>query len=241
LTWTLRCFVGIGHYSATGLGVPLLVLAVIGGVSLWRRSRSLAVTVSGPVIMGYVAALARFYPMADRTVFFTAPCVWLLAGVGLVSLSRVWKSRLAWASVVTAGVLIAPQGIRLSKYLFEEAPRCDFRGALTHIEQQRRHDDLCWVSHPEMHEIYCGADKPCLGGCTPLKEVTNTAKGRRTWVVAPPSAAWDGKKLGELPRSLEAAGLTPTVRRSFVGLEVTLYEPRPVLTIQRNFTSKSLR
>jgi hypothetical protein len=224
LCWTWQCFVGIGHYGATGLGVPLLLLGAVGVAALWRRSRSLAVLLSGPLALGYAAALLGVYPMADRTVFFATPCLWLLAAAGLGTLARFRNGRLAWAALVGACVLVVPQAVRTVKYLAVARPRCDYRGALTYVKEHQAEGDLCWVSHPEVYEVYYGTSRPCLGVYTPANEVIARVRGKRLWVVSAPATS-QIEELQVFPEVLRSAGLTVTKHETFVGLDVVLYEP----------------
>lgn len=225
LRWTGRCLVGVAHYAATGLGVPLLLLGVGGAVALWRRSRGLVVLVAGPVVLGYAAALLRVYPLADRTTLFAAPCLWLLAAAALASLARLANGRLACASLAAAAVLVVPLVFREGKYLVVAEPRCDFRGALAHVRRHEADGDLCWVSHPEVYEVYRGDDTPCLGSYTPPRQVAIRARGKRLWVVTTVAPQGRNSLPDALPAALDSVGLTPAGRESFAGVDVVLYEP----------------
>src|SRR5262249_30320841 len=84
LLWSLQAPERVAHYASTGLGVPLLLLGLAGSVRCWRRSKEECLLLAGPLFLAYFAALAGRYPFADRTLFFLAPCVWLLATEGLL-------------------------------------------------------------------------------------------------------------------------------------------------------------
>jgi hypothetical protein len=60
-----------------------------------------------------------------------------------------------------------------------------------------------------------------------MPQVIREAKGKRLWFVAPPPKAWEGKDLAQYPMLLKSAGLEPRECKTFFGLEVTLYEPKP--------------
>jgi hypothetical protein len=225
LAWSGRCFVGLGHYGSTGLGLPLGLLSIVGLMAVGRRSRPLALLLAGPPLFGYLAALIRVYPMADRTVFFAVPCLWLLAAAGVAALARAGNGRWAWAAVVLVGVLVVPQVVRGGKFLVIAEPRCDFRAAFAYVQRQQAEHDLWWVSAPEMCEVYCGADHPCLSSHCEWDEVAAAVRGRRVWIVAPPLATWKGPYPQEVAELFRSAGLAPARRERFTGLEAVLYEP----------------
>src|SRR5205823_8454935 len=83
VAWTLDCGVRTGHYATTGLGVPLLLLAVSGLAVLGRRSPALAVMLAAPLGLAWVASALHHYPLGNRLLLFAAPCLWLAAAVGV--------------------------------------------------------------------------------------------------------------------------------------------------------------
>ena len=83
VAWTVDCGVRVGHYATTGLGVPLLLLGVLGLAVLGRRSPALAVMLSAPLGLAWVASALRHYPLGNRLLLFAAPCLWLAAAVGV--------------------------------------------------------------------------------------------------------------------------------------------------------------
>jgi hypothetical protein len=222
--WSARCQAGIGHYGTTGLGIPLALLALVGVFVLGRRSPALALLLAGPIGFGWAAALLGRYPMGDRTVFFAVPCVWLLATAGLAGVFVWLPRRWAWSVPLLAGVLVAPGIPRMAKYVVRPAPRVDFRGAFAYVQRQRGAEDLCWVSHPEVYEVYFGKTRRCLGSHDPAGEVLTRAAGHRLWVVAPPLQANTPGPWDELRNCLPSAGRVAVTRQEFCGLEVAAYD-----------------
>jgi hypothetical protein len=224
LTWSAQCLIGIGHYGTTSMGIPLALLALVGGIVLGRRSPALAVLLAGPIAFGWLAALLGRYPMGDRTVFFAVPCIWLLATAGLSWLFVRLPGRWAWSAPLLAVVLVAPGAARMAKYAVQPAPKVDFRGAFAWVQQQREPGDLCWVSHPEVYEVYFGRARPCLGSYDPPGEVLTRAAGHRLWVVAPPPQANTPGPWDELRNRLPSTGRVAVTRQEFCGLEVAAWD-----------------
>src|SRR5262249_56589151 len=82
LTWSVRALVGIGYYGTTGMGIPLVLLGLLGLIGMCRRSPALAALLGGPLALVCLAGLLRQYPLAERTGFFVVHCLWLLAVAG---------------------------------------------------------------------------------------------------------------------------------------------------------------
>jgi hypothetical protein len=223
LKWSVDAFIGIGHYATTGMGIPLLVLGVAGLVVCGCRSLPLGLLLAGPVLLGWLAALLGRYPMGERTVFFAVPCLWLSAVVGLEWLCRQMRSRWAWVGLVLGAALLVPGTVRQATYLLAAAPRSDFRGAFAYVHHQRSEGDLCWVSHPQVYEVYFGRPVSCLGPDMAAAALARQVRGKRLWVVAPPLDQWPGGP--ELQACLRSAGLTAVARKTLVGLEVVLWVP----------------
>jgi hypothetical protein len=225
LRWSARCFIGLGEYGTTSLGVPLALLGLVGLASCWRRSAPVALLLCGPILLGWLMALLGRYPMADRTLFYAVPCLWLLAILGLQSLARYAGTRSVGVGLVVAIILLTPGALRAAKHLVVVSPKVDFRSAFAYVDRHRQETDLCWVSHPEVFEVYYLASRSCLGSYTPLQEVAERSKGRRLWVVAPPLVTWKGPYDQELLCFFRSLGLRPSSRERFTGLEVLLLEP----------------
>ncbi len=225
LDWSIRCLIGIGDYGTTSLGIPLLILGLLGAACCWRRSPPLAVLLSGPIGLGWLMALVGRYPMADRTVFFAVPCVWLLALLGVEAVANRAGSRRASVAVLLALVLLVPGSIRACKYLVLVGTKSDFRNAFVYVDQNRHEQDLCWVSHPEVFEVYYRGRRTCLGSYTPANQLVTSVRGARLWVITPPETIWQGPYGQAIPEFLGGFGMRLTSRRQFTGLDVLLFEP----------------
>jgi hypothetical protein len=225
LKWSVSCFVGIGDYGTTSLGIPLLLLALIGTVRCGKRSLPLAVLFVAPIVLGWLLAVLGRYPMADRTVFYAVPCVWLLAILGVEVVCRHAGAHRVPVGVFLAVVLLTPGALRASKYLVLVGTKSDFRGAFLHVDRHRRERDLCWVSHPEVFEVYYRGARACMGSYTPAPQVVESVRGSRLWVISPPQSGWNDTDSPALSQFLRSLGLQIADRKQFTGLEVLLFEP----------------
>ena len=82
-TWLLARPFEIGKYGTKELGPVVAVLALLGAWVFLRRSWTLTVLLVAPFVVATAAALLGKYPLADRTVIFLLPCLWLLAAAGI--------------------------------------------------------------------------------------------------------------------------------------------------------------
>jgi hypothetical protein len=182
LSWVITRPVLVGHYATTGMGVPLALLAFAGLVGLSRYSPPLAVLLSAPLVLALGTALADFYPLANRTLFFLAPCVWLLAAYGIESLDRRLRAR-RMAALILAAALLLPGVIRMSKYLVLPIRSSQFREAFQFAHDRWRPGDIIWVSHAEVYQAYYGMQVPVLRGGQ-LAELQKAARSGRVWMIA---------------------------------------------------------
>jgi hypothetical protein len=224
LRWAVGYLVQVGHYGATGLGVPLLVLAVPGWVVVWRRSAALLTLLAAPLALAWVAGVARVYPLGDRLLFFAAPCLWLPAAAGASALAKRWRGRWvvpAWAALA-AGVLL-PGAVRMAKDLVVRPVIVEFREAFAYVQQHRQPGDFVWVSHPQVYEVYHGKPAWLMGAYTPLEDVERAARTGRLWMIFTPQTP--GLTLfPEVFARVQSAGGVAVARHEVQGLEIVLYE-----------------
>jgi hypothetical protein len=225
LRWGVRYLVEVGHYAATGLGVPLLLLAVPGWAVLGRRSPALLALVTLPLGLAWLAGAVRVYPLGDRLLFFAAPCLWLPAAAGAAALVE-WcgRRRAALAGAAVAAALLLPGAARMVKDLLARPVVVEFREAFACVHAHRQSGDALWVSHPQVYEVYHGRPAGLLGAYTSLEQVEETARRGRLWMVYTPQTP--GLTLfPEVFARVQAAGAVPVERYQVQGLEVVLYAP----------------
>jgi hypothetical protein len=225
LRWSIGYLVHVGDYGATGLGVPVLLLAVVGWAVLTRRSAALAVLLAAPLALAWVAGVARAYPLRDRLVFWAAPCLWLAAAAGAGALARRLGGR--WAATgqfLLAAALLLPGAVRMAADLVTGPGHAQFREAFTHVHAHWRGGDRLWVCHPQVYEVYFGRPDWLLGSYTPYPDVEQAARAGRLWAVfgqPPPGRPGPHDVLGPLQ-----AVCTPVARHDVQGLTIVLFEPR---------------
>jgi hypothetical protein len=224
LRWVGRCLVEIGNYGTREMGLPLLVLALLGAVSLGRRAPSRVVLLAGPLLLALIASALHCYPLGGRLLFFLVPCVWLLAGRGLGVLIRRLPARRACLGWVLPVALLIPAIFWAGRLLVVVTPRCQFREAFAYVEQQRAPGDALWVSHPQVYEVYHGR-APDFGAYSPPEMVERAARAGRLWMVCAVAGSRERPTAPETVIRVRAARCAPLRRRRFRGLEVVLYGP----------------
>jgi hypothetical protein len=91
----------------------LVLLALGGVVHLWRqRGPWAAILVAGPVLTVGLAAAAQVYPLADRTLLFTAPLIIIAVVAGVDAIGSLVPAARRTAIVATAAaIVVAPNAI----------------------------------------------------------------------------------------------------------------------------------
>jgi hypothetical protein len=224
LGWLGGALNELGDYGTSGMGIPLLVLGGLGLISLGRRHRPLALLLVGPVAAGVLAAALRRYPFGDRLLLYAVPCLWLLAAEGLAAVARRRGGRLAWLALTALVVMVLPEAVVMVKHAVVLAPRAEFREAFAHVHQHEQPGDVLWAPYSEVHEVYYGKDRPCLGAQTSPEELARASAGRRVWVVVP-DRDWLERCFPQVARQLAAVQPSPSAHGEFRNLQVLLYDP----------------
>jgi hypothetical protein len=227
LSWSVGYLVLVGHYGATGLGIPLMLLAILGWWRIGRRSAALLLLLVLPLVLAWLAAAVRVYPLGDRLVFFAAPCLWLPAAAGADAVVRRLRGRraaLAWVGL--AGVLLAPGAVRMTKELAGGRTVPGFREAFVLAHQRMQPGDYLWVSHPQVYEVYFGHPDWLLGPSTPLERLAEVARSGRVWMICNPQLP--GLTLyPDVFARLRDCGAVAVKTSRVEGLDIVLYTPGP--------------
>jgi hypothetical protein len=226
LAWTGRRLVEIGNYGTREMGLPLLVLALVGAASLRRRCPSRVVLLAGPFVLALVASALRRYPLGGRLLFFLLPCLWLLAARGIGVLIGLPPARRIWPAPVLPAVLLIPAALWAGRLLVMVTPRCQFREAFVHVEAHREPGDAVWVSHPQVYEVYHGRT-PVLSAYSAPETVARAARAGRLWMICAIAGSHERPTAPDVVARVRAGPCVPLSRRRFKGLEVTLYAPSP--------------
>lgn len=227
LRWGAAQLVQVGHYGTTGMGVPLLLLAVPGIAALWRGALPMAVVLVAPIALAMAAAALHRYPFCDRLLFFAVPCVWLAATAGIGVVAECLGPRQAWATAALLAVLLLPGSARMVRALGAPQPRTAFRDAFDHVRARWQPGDALWIGSPEVFELYTGTRAGVLSPGTPPDLVEDAARRGRLWVIDyPPSPG--GQSLHSRYATLRGE---PAEQQSLQGLDVYLFvSPAPPVT-----------
>jgi hypothetical protein len=223
LTWMGKCLIGIGNYGLDGMGIPLCFFGLMGLVIYCRRAARLALLFIGPILLALSAALAGRYPLADRTVFFALPCLWLLAATGIGATAVFLRPKIRWIGAVLLAGFLLPSGIATARDFFLVRPRTDYRTALEFVQGQRLAEDLLWVKNPQVFEIYWGKQPGVLGPYDQVAKVVQLACRTRLWMIDSPSPA-RGRE-DDVLSNLQALNCKIVQTFQFEGIRVLLIEP----------------
>src|SRR5207247_9277018 len=132
--------------------------------------------------------------------------------------------RLAWLALTALVIMVLPEAVRMVKHVVVLAPKAELREAFAYVHKQEQPGDVLWAAFPEVHEVYYGKDRPCLGSQTSPEELARALPGRRVWVVVP-DRDWLGRCFPQVARQLAAVQTRPSAQGEFRCLQVLLYDP----------------
>lgn len=224
VAWIGRILIEIGNYGTREMGLPLLLLAILGAASLRRRPARLLLLV-GPLFLAFVASALRLYPLGGRLLFFLVPCLWLLAVRGIDVLTRRLFVRMVWPRWVLPMALLIPALLWAGRLLTLVTPRCQFREAFAYVEAHRKPGDAVWVSHPQVYEVYHGCT-PDLSAYSAPEQVEQAARTRRLWMVCAVAGSRERYTAADTVERVKVSSCVVCDRRRFRGLEVVLYATR---------------
>ncbi len=222
--WVLLRPIAIGQYGTDDMGIALALLALAGLVSLARRCPALAIALTIPLGLALAAACLGKYPLANRTLMFAMPLLWLPAAVGIEGLRRHVLARWPIAALLVPAFVLLPGFLHMIHFVAEPRLNPAFREAFTFVDTTRQPDDVVWVSHVEVYEVYHGPQAPVLGAGA-INRLSELATRHRVWLISSLSPACKGPCAPEAIRRVENAGGRCLLQQQFHGLVVALYEP----------------
>lgn len=125
--WIVRTFTSLVG-GQLGYEWPLLLLlaAIAGVVSLWRRHRLAAQMLSLPIVLAIVAAAVRAYPLDGRLALWLLPAIVVAIAEGAARVGEALGRQMPYASLVVSGLLtVLPARAIMRAYPFyqkEEMP-----------------------------------------------------------------------------------------------------------------------
>ena len=163
--WTVGSMFGLSRYCLDPVGDILLLPALVGFVSLWKRGKAdFVVLLTAPIVLAFVAACLRAYPFdSSRVIVFAAPAMVLGAGEGCAALFArllqpvkmaspilVWGRWCALAAV--ALLLAAPIGRAIGDVIYPWS-RPDVASAAGYVMKARSAPEMVVGNHWE-HAYY---------------------------------------------------------------------------------------
>jgi Dolichyl-phosphate-mannose-protein mannosyltransferase len=223
LLWTVQAPVRVAHYATTGLGVPLLMLGAAGLARSWRRSKEGCLLLAGPMLLAYLAAILGKYPFADRTLFFLAPCVWLLAVEGLLFLAERLPAARVLVPLLVVGLMV-PGAASSVRFCLHVRPKMEYREAVTYVHEHRSGADAVWNWCTDLNAVYSehiypGWKQESAHDPGDPDGAARVAMSRPLWVIAPDN------RVEEMTSSLHALPLRQTLGRQFFGVQVLRFDP----------------
>ncbi len=223
VTWIGFCLIEAGNYGTREMGLPVVVLALIGAASLRHQPARLVLLV-GPLLLALVASALRLYPLGGRLLFFLVPCLWLLVARSIDVLMQWLPVRMRWSGWILPAALLAPALLWAGQHLIIVTPRCQFREAFTYVAAHRQPGDVLWVSHPQVYEVYHGR-APDLSAYSSPTQVEQAARTGRLWMVCAVAGSQERYTAAETVRRVKASSCIVIDRCRFRGVEVALYGP----------------
>ena len=217
-TWALSRPVELGNYGNRDIGILLTFLAIMGVFWLVaRRGSATVILLLAAPMLAMTAALLGKYPLADRTMFFLLPCLWLLAGAGIGQCEEWWERR-GWTLDGLAVVFIAWDFFYLVAWLIHPDPGTDYRGAYEFITARRQQGDWIWTRPDVVYETYYGKDSKVFGNWKTIPQAVEMTEGR-LWLFI-------GKGQLSLLQPYIAAGRHIITQQHVPGGDVVLLEPK---------------
>lgn len=176
--WFGRSLLGLFNYFWQPLGLALILLALLGGASVWRKARRtelLLLTV--PVLLALIASFLHRWPFGgNQHMVFAAPAVLVLVGEGMES-ARERLARWRWWAGTTGVALLMLPGLADAVY-HVAVPRWrhEVRPVISFVQQHQQPGDQLLVLCPAEFEFYTGRS----ARSAPAEPVP----GARVWFIA---------------------------------------------------------
>ncbi len=148
-------FSGFVYY----VGIPAIVLAAVGGVSLIRRGRrdALLFGLAAVIPLGAVLILSMLQYTANRYIFLTLSSWLLLAALATLEfLDQSPRSQKLFGLGVLGILLLTSASEDVLYFMFQQGNRDNWKAAYQYIRLAKRPDDLVVSSDPFLGAYYLG-------------------------------------------------------------------------------------
>lgn len=127
------------------------VVALIGVLSLFRKSWQKALMLALPVGLVLAAAAADLYPLRERTVLFLAPivCIWIAEGA--VTIAR--RARWALVGVGLAGLVLVFPIITAAENVASPRTPEAIKPVITYVREHWREGDVLYLHYASQHSF----------------------------------------------------------------------------------------
>jgi hypothetical protein len=180
--WPFRVLIAGGGYTTREMGLPLMFLSILGVIQLFRTNRYLAIHL---LVLFFLAVLASYlgkYPLSERTSFFLVIGLLFSAVVGVQLIIEQFPTR-RWLLPIIALTLLSVDSIWFVRSLVTPPSYVPFRQVFEKLETQRQPQDLVWVSHPEVYQVYKGLDAEVYSAQNRLPEQGKLGRDVRVWLI----------------------------------------------------------
>jgi mannosyltransferase len=182
-------------YTAYNIGVPLVVLAVVGGAAcLSYRDRAPLFLLLGAIVpVSALLVISSFLFTDSRYAFVTLPSWILLAAVALDRLIRTTSGRgVLLAIAVLAAVVGDSLGTDLLYFRAYHGNRLDWKGAFAVAREHSYDGDVFVAGWPDFGPYYLGQDVQPWEGMAPTAVAES---GRRHWFIVDSERVWTNEAL----------------------------------------------
>jgi hypothetical protein len=130
-----------------GLTLLVLVVAVVGFISLCRRSRRLALVLALPPVLAGLASALGQYPLVGRTLLFAIPSLAICIGEGLAAALAASRPR-PWRVVFAALAITCLTAIAVLPVAHAMRPRGsqEMKEALRYLGERSERGDVLYLS-----------------------------------------------------------------------------------------------
>jgi hypothetical protein len=142
-------------YPTIPFSAGLLLLSCLGGWILWKQGPpSVVALLLGPWLLLVVAANMHRYPYGgSRVTVFTAPALFVLAGVAIPSAWSWLKLRWRWAPAILVAMFLVPAA-RTVHRVFDHWPRAEAAKAMAIVRQSWKPGDKVAFNHWEFEYYF---------------------------------------------------------------------------------------
>ncbi len=176
---SLRVVAGVVYY----VGVPLVCLALLGGVwLLLEKRRSGLFLMTGVLVPLLIAiSLSMFVYVHDRYVFLTLP-LWLILGAVAVQgiVSRIGGHGRILALGVVLLLLADPLAQNWLYFHYQNGNRWDWKGAFATVQQRKAEEDPVVTTWWELGKYYLDGEVISMNELDPVAVVE---RDQRMWFV----------------------------------------------------------